>query len=57
MKEKKKLFLSPSSSEVAKDESEEAEGNVISDDVLVISLGIVNECPGMLSEQKVHISG
>ena len=36
------------------DEPEEME-NQFSEDVLVISLGIVNDCPGMLNEQKVFL--
>ena len=37
----------------AEEEEEESQHEAPPEDVLVISLGVVNDCPGMLSEQKV----
>ena len=53
-KEKKKggLFLSPDQSNEDSDDSEGSKVKV-QEDVLVISLGVVTECPGMMLEQKV----
>ncbi len=37
------------------DEEDTAPTAAPPDDVLVVSLGIINDCPGMLTEQKVRI--
>ena len=57
-KERKKLFLSPEGQRVDGDEADNANGNSvqIANEVLVISLGMANDCPGMLPEQKVCMS-
>jgi hypothetical protein len=54
-KEKKRLFLTASAIDGFSDNGSESDGaaNGLADELLVISLGITNECPGMLPEQKV----
>jgi len=52
-KERKKLFLSPEGHHVDGDEADGSNSVHVANEVLVISLGVSNDCPGMLSEQKV----
>ena len=53
---KKRLFLSPDSFR-DRDADDDSDGvdqsQPMCEDVLVVSLGIANECPGMLAEGKV----
>jgi len=58
-KERKKLFLAPDGQHVDGDDVDGSNGSGahhIANEVLVISLGISNDCPGMLPEQKVCIT-
>lgn len=48
-KERKKLFLSP----LGGNDTEDGDNVLLAEDILVISFGVANECPGMMSEQKV----
>lgn len=54
-REKKRLMLSPDSAHDEIDDHGEGSltQNSSPEDVLVVSLGVVNECPGMLSEHRV----
>ena len=56
-KERKKLFLSPEGQHVDGDEVENSNGSSvhIANEVLIISLGLSSDCPGMLPEQKVTV--
>jgi len=56
-KEKKRLFLTAAGLDGHGDSGGECDASVsnVVDELLVISLGVVSECPGMLPEQKVEI--
>ena len=53
-KERTKLLLTPEGQHVA-DEVDNSNNSTVhcANEVLLISLGMSNDCPGMLSEQKV----
>jgi len=56
-KERTKLLLTPEGQHLAADEVDNSNNSVVhtANEVLLISLGMSNDCPGMLSEQKVCI--
>ena len=56
-KTKQRLLLLPEGINGESDEREGAQSQALPEDVLVVSLGIINDCPGMLSESKVGFLG
>ena len=56
-KEKRRLMLTPDLGLDEADDSDSSHSHTAPDDVLVVTLGVINECPGMLSEYQVCIRG
>ncbi len=50
---KRQLFLSPDSEAVPDVVETNPEATVL-EDIMVVNLGVINECPGLLPEAKVN---
>ena len=56
-KTKQRLLLLPDGINGESEDREGTQSQATPEDVLVVSLGIINDCPGMLSESKVSCLG
>ena len=56
-KTKQRLLLLPDGINGESEDTEGTQSQATPEDVLVVSLGIINDCPGMLSESKVRYLG
>ena len=56
-KTKQRLLLLPDGINGESEDREGTQSQATPEDVLVVSLGIINDCPGMLSESKVRYLG